>query len=433
MRTHELFDAERHLPPIPLRPVAMLDALDIERVAASDVEYLCFEGGGGKGIIFLGAVKELEQRGILTYGRYRLDPAGKVKGIAGSSAGALTAVLLSCGYTSRFLEQMLLGDASTNNTPTFDFNRFFDLPTSGMPRPTPTGCQDTGWSMAWRALSAALTPVISTIAGGVAGVDAGSGAEAKIASRPVDYILNLIRHWGVFSGCAAHDLFDQLIARQAARVRGNPGDWQRYRNLSFANHAAIFGCKLVLTGSNFSTGKTGFFSAETTPNFPVAAAARISMSLPLIFKPMVVTAAMERQYRAGSSAERVMSEAEMRGVWVDGGYFNNLPQTAFRHLPNGFERTLGFSLLEFGGERRRITNFAEFVLAYANHGLFGGGESQISASTGIAPNVVPLVAGDRGFQIGTTQFAFRTDAEKQAVRRLIVAAERATERYFRPR
>ena len=53
-------------------------------------ENLVFEGGGVKGLAFCGALKVLEERGIIT----------DVKGLAGSSAGAITAGLLACGYTS---------------------------------------------------------------------------------------------------------------------------------------------------------------------------------------------------------------------------------------------------------------------------------------------------------------------------------------------
>ena len=100
------------------RPLMSPDG--IERVASSNVEYLCFEGGGGKGVIFLGALQELERQRILRFRSGRLDPQGQIKGVAGSSAGALTAVLLSCGFTARDLQRLLFGG--------FDFNLFFDQP-----------------------------------------------------------------------------------------------------------------------------------------------------------------------------------------------------------------------------------------------------------------------------------------------------------------
>ena len=50
---------------------------------------LVFEGGGVKGIAYVGALRELEQRQILP----------NIQRIAGTSAGAINAVLLALGYT----------------------------------------------------------------------------------------------------------------------------------------------------------------------------------------------------------------------------------------------------------------------------------------------------------------------------------------------
>ncbi len=68
---------------------------------------LVFEGGGVKGIAYGGALHELEQRGIL---------AG-IKRVAGTSAGAITAVLLAVGYSHQEISDIT---AETN------FNNFAD-------------------------------------------------------------------------------------------------------------------------------------------------------------------------------------------------------------------------------------------------------------------------------------------------------------------
>ncbi len=70
-------------------------------------ENLVFEGGGVKGLAFCGALKVIEQRGIMA----------DVKRLAGSSAGAITAGLLACNYTSNEILQELQ---------TKDFNDFKD-------------------------------------------------------------------------------------------------------------------------------------------------------------------------------------------------------------------------------------------------------------------------------------------------------------------
>lgn len=54
-----------------------------------------FEGGGVKGIAFIGGIQETERRGY------------KFNQLAGTSAGAITASLLASGYTGDELEEMI--------------------------------------------------------------------------------------------------------------------------------------------------------------------------------------------------------------------------------------------------------------------------------------------------------------------------------------
>jgi predicted acylesterase/phospholipase RssA len=78
-------------------------------LAPSDVRYIALEGGGGKGFAYLGAIGVLEELGVMQ----------NVEGFAGASAGAITALLLSIGYTREKLERFL------DDT---DFTAFFDSP-----------------------------------------------------------------------------------------------------------------------------------------------------------------------------------------------------------------------------------------------------------------------------------------------------------------
>lgn len=338
----------------------------IERISSRNVEYLCFEGGGGKGVLFLGALQELARQRVLRYSGARLDPNGQIKGIAGSSAGALTAVLLSCGYTPRDLQALLFGS--------YDFNLFFDQPSQPAKVPGLRGCRSDDHA-AWfsqRASRLISVPINRVVAWSASGGAPNDTAVAKLGSRRLlHYLFNLYHHWGIFSGCAAQDLFRTLIARKVVAVRGHPLRGGNDGDITFRQHKQLFGVDLVLTGSNFSTGQTGFFSAETSPNFPVAAAARISMSLPIIFKPMVITAADARRYAAPSGHPRNLSQRDMTGVWVDGGYMNNLPRTAFAHRRGALAKTLCFSLDEYRAAPRRIRSLLDFLGAYASLGLMG--------------------------------------------------------------
>ena len=68
---------------------------------------LVFEGGGVKGIAYVGALQELKNRGILQ----------KIKRVGGTSAGAINAVLLSIGCSLEETQQILWN---------LDFNNFMD-------------------------------------------------------------------------------------------------------------------------------------------------------------------------------------------------------------------------------------------------------------------------------------------------------------------
>lgn len=97
-----------------------------------DINYLAFEGGGGKGAAYLGAVVALEDLGILpirpkknvveksTIPYYVKEEGNQIKGIAGSSAGAITALLLSIGLRAKEIAEELKNP--------FQFMEFFDVP-----------------------------------------------------------------------------------------------------------------------------------------------------------------------------------------------------------------------------------------------------------------------------------------------------------------
>lgn len=72
------------------------------------VEFVCFSGGGVKGVAFVGVIRALEERDVI----------GKINYWVGSSAGAIVAALAAIGMTS---EEM------TTHLTTTSFQRFFDI------------------------------------------------------------------------------------------------------------------------------------------------------------------------------------------------------------------------------------------------------------------------------------------------------------------
>ena len=86
---------------------------------------LVFEGGGVKGIAYVGALKKLEEEDILQ----------NIERVAGTSAGAMVAVLIGLGYTAEELRTILWD---------INFQNFLD-DSWGFVRDTKRLLYDYGW------------------------------------------------------------------------------------------------------------------------------------------------------------------------------------------------------------------------------------------------------------------------------------------------
>ena len=86
---------------------------------------LVFEGGGVKGIAYVGALEVLEREGILK----------NIERVAGTSAGAMVAVLVGLGYTADELKEVLWN---------INFKNFMDS-SWGIVRDTNRLLKDYGW------------------------------------------------------------------------------------------------------------------------------------------------------------------------------------------------------------------------------------------------------------------------------------------------
>jgi predicted acylesterase/phospholipase RssA len=116
--------------------------------------------------------------------------------------------------------------------------------------------------------------------------------------------------------------------------------------------------------ANLSTGKSQLFSWIHTPDFHLADAVRISMSLPLIYKPYVIS----QQEKGGPPC----------GTYIDGGWWNNLP---FRDVNPDKTTAKTLSLrLTIDVPQMICTVFDLERALLAN--LMGTGESQATAEFG---------------------------------------------------
>ena len=86
---------------------------------------LVFEGGGVKGIAYVGAMEVLETKGILS----------EIKRVGGTSAGAINALLLALGFSNKRQQEILAE---------LDFNKFMD-DSFGAVRDTKRLVEKFGW------------------------------------------------------------------------------------------------------------------------------------------------------------------------------------------------------------------------------------------------------------------------------------------------
>jgi len=319
------------------------------------IAFLALEGGGGKGIAYLGAIEALEQYWGKSVHEHIKEQGG---GISGASAGAITALLLAMGATTDKLKNAL----SKKGT----FDKFFDAPQPGFYRLVDrnnygtigTDAPQGEWKEYFQKRAAKLNfeteliggafvigavldplviPGMLALAGLVMLLSAGlkdtflKGLAKEnpdlapmldaLQGHTTDYLYNLLWDKGLFPGFAARRYFQGQICNYLDRPlvkRGLIG-----AQLSFKDFHEITGVDLVVSGTNLTKCRPYLFSSKRTPSFPVADAVAISMSMPIVFKPVRV-----------EEPDPLKADPNgLGGLWVDGGLLNNLPIHAFDDYP----------------------------------------------------------------------------------------------------
>lgn len=293
----------------------------------SKVHYLAFEGGGGKGITYLGAIHALEDQQILPTSRQQ------IKGISGASAGAITALLVALGLSFSDLEKFLEDEGK-------NFKTFYDGPDNREYRQVnsnnvpgrkkdkePEGA--TSFNII-RAVStiADLDPIdmfIKLLAPDnyqeILDSIMGNSANWK-----VDYIYNLLFDRGIFPGFKVRDFFTRIIADQLQKQERFQAEMKKIESerggikknwglINFQDFYRVTGVDFVVSGTNITRQQPRYFSQADTPGFLVAEAVGISMSIPFVFKPVWV--------------DKLKGHEDYEGYWVDGGVLNNLPIHTF--------------------------------------------------------------------------------------------------------
>jgi NTE family protein len=348
----------------------------------NNLEYLALEGGGGRGILYLEPIRVLEERlqsrisqsissfrgrpltnlestsGLLkspSLFQINIPPEYRVlKGVSGSSAGAITAYMLSLGMSSFDIEFEMnrtdvLPQNSTYKKSISVFETFIDEEPNNLFKSVEDETVGTGtYQNSADKISGILRvlkylpsiglPVASTLGSFYSYIknrySDGSpfGVIQKIFEEPVAgntdaFMSNLIGERGIFTGLGIRAYFVELMQNYLLLKLEGAGvetPDTKPEEITFKEFFDLTGVDLVLTGTNIIQHGPRLFSVFSTPDFPVIEAVQISMTLPGIFKPVYV----DTNVKAGDDK----AQKNYKGLYVDGGMLNNIPIRAFDNI-----------------------------------------------------------------------------------------------------
>jgi len=254
------------------------------------VQYdLVFEGGGAKGMVFVGACEEFFRRGH-TFNR-----------LLGTSAGAITATLLAAGYTP---EEMLA--ALVEKDP--DGKSIF---ASFMGPPAPFSKEELRGSATQRLFEGVDFTFIPDF------------IEKKIDEIILDamahggtfrHVLGLIERGGWFAA-------DRFVTWLSSKLDSgsSKGGHRQFSKMTLSQFYAATNIELSLVASDTTAESILVLNHRTAPECPIVWAVRMSMSIPLVWDEIIWQASW------GQYLDRDM----VGHAIVDGGILSNFPIELF--------------------------------------------------------------------------------------------------------
>lgn len=286
---------------------------------------LVLDGGGGKAPVFFGALRALEELGLLDSPEGQ--SSGRIERYVGSSTGTIIATLLACDTHPPELEGAVTELLA-------NLARAEVAPVRTRPAIRTDDEQELSFTCAPVADGGALPPLLE------AGLKRYMSVAGVLRSfLPLERTSSRFRHWmfdrmgvdatlvdsvlanvpgavssfyldgGILDGCDFRQRVDGTLSAALAAKTG-----RHVSNLTFRQHHAIFERELSLVGTNLSNGKSLPFTRLATPDLPIADAIRLCIALPLIVKPV---------YLAPEAAVAAGAPTDYSGLWIDGGAINS--------------------------------------------------------------------------------------------------------------
>ena len=410
-------------------------------------KYLVFQGGGGKGNAYFGVLEALESKELHNTLPLRPEKENKIKGVAGASAGAITALNIALGMSVEDIQYEAdrtknINDKDLFNGEGFEFEDYItkDIPHPGVYRAVEINpndlestkfdtrigfVSDTIYKDSYADMNAkeianriitkdfnyqtladntdnTLTELqkelildnekLEKLA--VYKTDVAGGAKKPISDKPTadlnlkkinqqainntiktiarnrikkahkknpnnkiwkklnsefdDYFYNILFDRGMVCGTRIREYFESLIDRYLNKYHKEKYKEHKQQNskrkkgiVTFQEFYEITNVDLRMTGTNMLAGECVIFSKVSTPYFPVSEAVGISMNIPGLFKPVYVRA------KDKDGNELPFEDTKIKtGLYVDGGFLNNIPYSAFHDSGAKDEEILGFRIVE---------------------------------------------------------------------------------------
>lgn len=262
---------------------------------------LVFEGGGAKGMAFVGALQEL----------FRPEAGLQPGRLLGTSAGAITAVLLAAGYTP---DEMLAALAETDAEGRSVFAAFLGEPA----QPDEEALE----ASALRKLLADLDlpglpePMEDAF---------DSWIVRRLASHEQGrHLFALVERGGWY----AADGFVAWLERKL-----DEGQWQgrprRFGQMTLGQFYEATGQELTVVAADTVAARLLLLNHRTAPDCPVVWATRMSMSIPLVWEEVTWRPEWGPFYAWDAAAERLAAVDMWGHTVVDGGMLSNFPIALF--------------------------------------------------------------------------------------------------------